>query len=157
MERKATAYEWYQENSTLTKEQKEEAHRRRVVGRYENGPTLVSTIAVPFGAQKGFETFVRDSRYISKDSLDRKVNSGVVAAYDTYEEAKLGHERYVALFSSNPPPTEVTTVNNHFDLADDGSGTMEAMLKDLDARHPPHPLRLLASLTGERGDEDCLH
>jgi len=66
----------------------------RTVGKYEENGTFVSTV---FANDTGiFETAVEDKRYCG--------DLVIVQEYTNREEAKRGHEEWVHLLLSDPPP-----------------------------------------------------
>ena len=75
------------------------------VGRYEHDHLIIDTCSVPDG-DRDYETAVSSPEY----------NSGqwvVVEAYNTFEDAKKGHESWVEKMQNNPPPKLVDCGNSY--------------------------------------------
>lgn len=70
-------------------------YSERMVKRYEEGDTIISTARVS-DARQPFETAVSDPRWNNGEFV-------VVAMYDTREDAEIGHEQWVKKITTSPP------------------------------------------------------
>ena len=81
-----------------------ENYESRCVDRFETDWGFISTARVSDG-QKPFETGVKHNRY-----HDNRLT--IVEAYDTVEEAKAGHERWVSTMTAAELPESLTDCEN---------------------------------------------
>lgn len=79
-------------------------YEERKVGRYEVDGLFISTAYVNYGS-KPYETAVEDNRYNFEGMV-------IVEHYDNIEEARVGHDKWVALMTSDNPPSELVDVSN---------------------------------------------
>lgn len=80
------------------------SYDNRVVGRFDKGKLSVSTAWVNDGL-KEFETAIMHPAY----------NDGqwvIVESYESTEEAKAGHDRWVTKMTTKPLPEELTDICN---------------------------------------------
>ena len=77
-----------------------DSYEDRKVGRYEREDLKISTAEVS-DCRQPYETAIFDEHYKKGDWM-------IVEHYDTIEEAKLGHDKWVNSMTSDNPPEEIT-------------------------------------------------
>jgi hypothetical protein len=101
-------------------------YEERKVGRFEAPWGFVSTVRVSDGA-KPYETAVAHKDYMSSGMV-------IVEAYDTKEEAALGHAKWVTTMTSSPLPSSLK------DCANAGIAALgEALFDDWEDEYPLKP------------------
>lgn len=81
-------------------------YEQRKVARFEQHDIIVSTAAVSDGSQP-YETGVYHPRYNDGKCI-------IVEAYDTIEEARIAHVKWVAVFTNKKLPKTVVDVPNAY-------------------------------------------
>jgi hypothetical protein len=79
-------------------------YEQRAIDRYEAEGLIVDTAAVTDG-KKPIETAIKCTRYDEQRFI-------VVEAYDTREEAQLGHDKWVKLMTAETLPDELVEIGN---------------------------------------------